>query len=78
MNTNILPAEDAEAPSLNTFKDRVDLFVHDYMYSLEESLTIIISFRALIISDSATGHIDIISVPILLLYCHESIKWCYR
>jgi len=63
MNTNSLPAEDAEAPSLNTFKDRVDLFVHDYMYSLEEeSLTIIISFRALIISDSATGHIIIIII----------------
>ena len=78
MNTNSLPAEDAEAPSLNTFKDRVDLFVRDYMYSLEEPLTIIISFRALIISDSATGHIDIISMPILLSYCHESIMWCYR
>ena len=31
---NSLPAEIAEAPSLNAFKNRVDLFMHDYMYSL--------------------------------------------
>ena len=31
-----LPAEVAEAPGLNAFKNRVDLFMRDYMYSLEE------------------------------------------
>ena len=33
---NSLPAEVAEAPSLNASKNRVDLFMRDYMYSLEE------------------------------------------
>ena len=36
---NSLPAEVAEAPSLNAFKNRVDLFMRDYMYSLEEPPT---------------------------------------
>ena len=36
---NSLPAEVAEAPSLNAFKNRVDLFMREYMYSLEEPLT---------------------------------------
>ena len=36
---NSLPAEDAEAPSLNAFKSRVDLFMSDYIYSLKEPPT---------------------------------------
>ena len=32
---NSLKAEVSEAPSLNAFKNIVDLFMHDYMYSLE-------------------------------------------
>ena len=36
---NSLPAEVAEAPSLNAFKNRVNLLMRDYRYSLEESLT---------------------------------------
>ena len=36
---NSLPAEVAEAPSRNAFKNRVDLFMRDYMYSLEEPPT---------------------------------------
>ena len=38
---NSLPAEVAEAPSLNAFNNRVDLFMREYMYSLEEPLTTI-------------------------------------
>ena len=29
---NSLPAEVAKVPSLNAFKNRVDLFMHDYIY----------------------------------------------
>ena len=36
---NSLPAEVAEAPSLNAFKNRVDVFMSDYMYNLEEPPT---------------------------------------
>ena len=37
---NSLPAEVTEAPSLNAFKNTVDLFMRDYMYGLEELPTI--------------------------------------
>ena len=36
---NSVPAEVARAPSLNAFKNRVDLFLSDYMYILEELST---------------------------------------
>ena len=42
---NSLPAEVAKAPNLNTCKNRVDLFTHDNMYSLEEPLTSIRSWN---------------------------------
>ena len=36
---NSLPEEIAEAPNLNAYKNIVDLFMDDYMYSLEEPPT---------------------------------------
>ena len=71
---NSLPAEVAEAPSLNAFKNRVDLFMRDYMYNLEELPTNIrsgkLAIRILIISDSATGYRDLIYMPIFLSYLY--------